>query len=66
LTDDSGKLVYLAFRNDKLLEDELVMFACKVCRNKTYKVINDGQDDYPLLRCAACDSLIGRIGWASQ
>lgn len=57
------KVVFLAFKNDNLQPEELTMFACRVCRNKTFKLINDGEDDYPLLRCAACDNQISRIGW---
>lgn len=62
----NDKVVFLAFSNNRLQDDSISMFACVVCRNKTYKIINDGQDKYPLLRCAACDGLIGRIGWTDE
>lgn len=46
--------------------DAQALTACKECRNKTFKIIHDGPDFFPLLQCAACDAHISRIGWVPE
>lgn len=61
-TPEDEKVVFLAFSNDKVKPDETRITACAYCRNKTFLI---GHDDgkYPFLRCAACSSVLGRMGW---
>ena len=58
-------VVYLAFKNEKVAPDDTRMTACSYCRNKAFSI---GHDDgqYPFLRCTACQSVLGRIGWAQS
>ena len=61
---DDGKVVFLKFSKPEATADEYLTFiGCKHCKNKTYTLTNEA-DSYPLLKCAACGSHIGRIGWA--
>lgn len=62
---DDGKVIFLAFRNEKLSEREIGFAACVACRNKTFLMIHD-EHDYPLIKCAACGDRIGRVGWAGE
>ncbi len=61
---DGEKVVFLAFRNDKLVEDQRDLLACGTCRNKAFSVVYQGQDKWPLLQCTACGFHLGNIGWA--
>ena len=57
------RVVFLAFRNEKVTEDDRVSFVtCSACQNKTYTLVADGAE-FPMLRCAACGAHIGRVGW---
>jgi len=57
-------VIHLAFRSPHAEPDTMAFIACKNCRNKTYTLIEDRVDDFPLLRCAACGQHMGRMGWA--
>lgn len=59
-------VVYLAFKNEKLELDGRDFLACKPCRNKTFTVIYEGAESFPLMQCAACGCHIGRLGWANE
>ena len=59
----SDNVVHLAFRAPKLDDDMLAMLACKHCRNKTFTFQEDQPGGFPLMKCAACDCHIGRMGW---
>ena len=60
---DNGNVVFLKFSKPEATADEYLTFiSCKHCKNKTYTLTNEA-DSYPLLKCAACGSHIGRIGW---
>ena len=58
-----GNVIHLAFENPNLDVGRLSLLACKECRNKTYTLTFDGQNTFPLLRCAACGNNAGRMGW---
>lgn len=61
----SDKVVFLAFKNPAMTREEGIDFvACAHCRNKTYTLTHDSSDQFPLMKCAACGSHLGRIGWA--
>ena len=65
MTKRDGNVIFLAFRNDEALEDDVMCFsACKHCRNKTFTITYDRPQGFPLLRCAACGSHTSRIGFA--
>lgn len=58
-----GEVIELKFRNPHTVDDDTHILACKYCRNKTYIFIYDGKDGFPLMKCAACDQHMGRMGW---
>jgi hypothetical protein len=60
----SEKIVFLKFRSNDTSAEGINFIACKACRNKTYILIEDKVDAFPMLKCAACGAHIGRIGWA--
>jgi DNA-directed RNA polymerase subunit RPC12/RpoP len=64
MTDE--KVVFLAFSNPKMDDGTLTLRACATCKNKTFLVVHDMTSGFPALRCAACSSHLGRIGWASE
>lgn len=67
MSDGDDKVVYLKFRTEKAEIDTAVCYiACANCRNKTYTILDGGGSKFPLVRCAACGTDIGRIGWASD
>lgn len=67
MTDDSGKLIFLAFSNPaKEVIDSIVLTACKTCRNKTFTLSHDAASKFPRLNCAACGQNMGRIGYAPE
>lgn len=40
----------------------MCFLSCKVCKNKTFTITQMDQE-FPLLRCAACGQHIDKIGW---
>jgi hypothetical protein len=65
----SDTVVYLAHRTNKADTEWREDLACKGCRNKTFAVAYDlpaDQGGFPIMRCACCGSLLGRIGWAPE
>lgn len=60
----SDNVVFLKFRTAAIEADTMAFLSCVVCRNKTYTVTDDKPGGFPLMRCAACGSHIGRTGWA--
>lgn len=60
----SDKVVFLKFSNDKVEPDGPAYIACKVCRNKTYVLLSESEDSFPIMQCAVCRNRLGRIGWA--
>lgn len=63
----SDNVVYLKFRNELATNSEFVEFiVCAYCKNKTYTLTCDDPKQFPTLKCAACGSHIGRVGWADQ
>lgn len=63
----TADVVFLKFKNEKVAEsDTMALFACVVCRNKTYTLTEDRVGGFPLMRCAACGQHMGRMGWAPE
>lgn len=60
----SGNVVFLEFRSPHVEDDQRALLACKNCRNKTFKLICDKPESFPLMQCCACDAHMGRMGWA--
>jgi hypothetical protein len=63
---EGGKVIFLAFKSERLQQDEMDFLACKVCRNKTFTHTYVGASKFPLVRCAACGQHIGRVGYADD
>lgn len=59
----SDKVIHLKFKSPHVEEDTMAFLSCKLCRNKTYTLTEDKPEYFPLMRCAACGSHIGRMGW---
>lgn len=62
MSDDTEKVVFLAFNNPEVRPEEIDVLACVKCRNKTYRLHcapNCGAEIY----CAACGKFIGKMGW---
>lgn len=57
-------VIRLAFRSPHVDEDTMSFLACGYCANKTYKLIYDRADEFPVMQCAVCGQHIGRVGWA--
>jgi hypothetical protein len=61
------KVVFLAYTNrEKLEKDARDLLACRVCRNKTYTMIFQGDQAFPLLQCTACGNHAGYWGFAGD
>ena len=59
----TSNVTFLSFKSPHVEEDMIAFLACAHCKNKTYTLTEDKLDTYPLMRCAACGSHIGRMGW---
>ena len=60
-----NNLIFLAFSNNNLINNEISYLGCKNCGNKTYIFIARDKE-FPLVKCACCGNVIGRIGWANE
>lgn len=60
----TDKVVFLAYSSDKVEAEGISVRACRRCMNKTFLMIDNGPEDWPMLRCAACGDNIGKVGWA--
>lgn len=60
----SDNVIRLEFKSPHCEDDERAFLACKNCRNKTYLLVCDKPNDFPLMQCAACQQHMGRMGWA--
>jgi hypothetical protein len=61
---EDKKVVFLKFSNENIDQDRRDWMACAKCQNKTYLVVYEGHEQFPLLQCAACSNHIGHFGWA--
>lgn len=59
----SDNVIHLKFVSPHMEPDTMAYLACRVCRNKTYTLVEDRPMDFPLLRCACCGQHMGRMGW---
>lgn len=62
----SDNVVHLAFRSPHVERDTMAFHSCKVCRNKTFTLVEDRVPGFPLMRCACCGQHVGRMGWAND
>lgn len=60
----SAEVIHLAFRSPHTEDGQRAIISCKNCSNKTYLLIQDRPDYFPLMQCAACCQHMGRMGWA--
>ena len=60
----NDNVVFMQFKSPHVSEDAITMSACTNCRNKTFTLTHDKTDDFPMMKCAACGSHLGRMGWA--
>lgn len=60
----TGEVIHLQFRSPHVVDDERAFLACAVCRNKTFLMVQDKVEWFPLMQCAACGQHMGRMGWA--
>lgn len=60
------KVVFLAFKNEKIEPEGRDFLACTHCRNKTYTMVYQGNNAFLLAQCAACGNHIGYVGWAEK
>jgi len=62
----SEPVVFLAFDNPDVRPQGVIeMIACGHCANKTFTaVVPNSPGRFPMLKCAACTTEIGRFGWA--
>jgi len=56
-------VVHLNFKGSNVQEEFISLLSCAICKNKTFSVVYDG-GDFPIMKCSACGSHTGRIGWA--
>lgn len=59
----NDRVVYLAFKNDKVQPDGITVQSCTWCQNKTFIIVCQGEG-FPMLKCSVCGNNIGKFGWA--
>jgi hypothetical protein len=65
--DDKEKVVFLAFSNPTVKpETAFSVHACRLCRNKTFTLVCEEANTFPMLRCACCGQNMGRMGWTDD
>lgn len=62
----SEKVVFLAWSNTKVVVGGRDFLSCTPCKNKTYTIIWQGDEKFPLVQCAACGNHIGYMGWVDS
>ena len=61
-----SNVIHLAFRNENTESEFLECLACNNCRNKTFTMTFENNNEFPTVKCAACQSKIGCIGWVDE
>lgn len=61
---DGEKVIFLAFSNPAMEDGGVTYRGCASCHNKTFTVVHDRAEGFPMMRCACCGQDMGRIGWA--
>jgi len=66
--DGKDNVVFLAFSNPALDADTVRLTACRLCKNKAFSLVyaGDQDDQYPVLRCTACNNACGKVGWVNE
>lgn len=64
MPSDDDKVIHLKFKSPHVEDDMMAFLSCVACKNKTFTLTMDQPPgSFPLLRCAACGSHLGRLGW---
>lgn len=68
MSDDDNKIVYLKFKNDKVQPGSggFDVMACSHCNNKTFMMLVESSEDFPVCHCAVCRNRIGKMGFAEE
>ena len=67
MSDDDNKIVYLKFNNDKVKPGGgFDVMACSHCNNKTFMLLVESSEDFPVCHCAVCRNRIGKMGFAEE
>jgi len=62
--DQSGRVIFLAHRNDSCVTSSQETLACGNCGNKAWTVLYEPKGArFPRLRCTCCGFDGGHIGW---
>ena len=61
----SDNVVHLSFKGSNCGDEFMSLMSCSVCKNKTFVVAYMGED-FPVMKCAACGSHTGQIGWVGN
>lgn len=62
-TKMADNIIHLAFRSPHMASDTMSFISCRACKNKTYTLVEDNPEYFPLMKCAACGQHMGRMGW---
>ena len=60
----NDNVVLLKFKPDGGQTETIDFLICKHCHNKTFTCVYDAASEFPMMKCAACGTNLGRIGWA--
>lgn len=65
---DKQDLIHLKFNNQGLQSEFVCTTTCAHCKNKTFLLTrpDTNEETFMTLKCAACGSHIGRIGWVED
>lgn len=64
MSQDDNNVLFLKFKSPHVEEGMMAFLSCVHCKNKTFTLTSDQPPPaFPLLRCAACGSHLGRMGW---
>lgn len=64
---DGSKVYYLNYHSPKTEQHGIIFSSCKLCRNKTFTMVYaDDADTFPVVKCACCSAILGRVGWVPE
>lgn len=63
---DEKNVIFLKFSNEKLKPEGPEYLSCVLCRNKTFVMLFESDEQFPICQCAVCRNRIGYVGWAEQ
>jgi len=62
---NENKVTFLRPDTKLIVNDKTTVTACGNCGNKTFLFIHD-PEYYPIVKCCACGTIMGRMGWIPQ